>query len=125
MSPRDDVTPIVSDEPDRLIGLPMVDTDGVNEGQGNMEQALYNRESDSVTVMEQVVELLPVRSVVVQRIMAEEVIIEGSPAEQVLINETTKPTVSTELVNLSQEWLTKGFLKLADGCKFGSFRWYR
>ena len=53
-------------------------------------------------------------SVVVQRIMAEEVIIEGSPAEQVLINETTKPTVSTELVNLSQEWLTKGFLKLAE-----------
>ena len=114
MSPRDDVTPIVSDQPDRLIGLPIVNTDGGNEGQRNMEQTLYNRESDSVTVTEQAVELLPVRSAVVQRNMAEEVIIEGSPAGQVLKNETTKPTVSTELVNLSQEWLTRGFLELAE-----------
>ena len=113
-SSRDDVTLIVSDQPDRVIGLPIVNTDGVNEGQGNMEQTLYNRESDSVTVMEQAVELLPVRSMVVQRIRAEEVVIEGSPAGQGLKNETTKPTVSTELVNLSQEWLTRGFLKLAE-----------
>ena len=114
MSPRDDVTPIVRDQSDRLIGLPIVNTDGGNEGQRNMEQTLYNRESDSVTVTEQAVELWPVRSVVVQRNMAEEGIIEGSPAGQVLKNETTKPTVSTELVNLSQEWLTRGFLKLAE-----------
>ena len=112
--PRNDVTPIVSDQPDRVIGLPIVNTDGVNEGQENMEQTLYNRESVSVTVMEKAVELLPVRSMVVQRIRAEEVIIEGSPAGQGLKNETTKPTVSTELVNLSQEWLTSGFLELAE-----------
>ena len=112
--PRNDVTPIVSDQPDRVIGLPIVNTDGVNEGQENMEQTLYNRESVSVTVMEKAVELLPVRSMVVQRIRAEEVIIEESPAGQGLKNETTKPTVSTELVNLSQEWLTSGFLELAE-----------
>ena len=48
LSPRDDVTPIVSDNPDRLIGLPTVDTDGVNVAQDNKEQTLYNSESDSV-----------------------------------------------------------------------------
>ena len=117
MSPRDDVTPIVSDNPDRLIGLPTIDTDGVNVVQGHKEQTLYNSESDSVTVREQVVELLPVPSVVVQRIIAEEVITDGSPAEQVLITKTTKPMVSTQLVNSSQESLTKGFLKLAEEAK--------
>ena len=53
LSPREDVTPIVSDNPDRLIGLPTVDTDGVNVAQDNKEQTLYNSESDSVTIMEQ------------------------------------------------------------------------
>ena len=42
LSPRDDVTPIVSDNPDRSIGLPTVDTDGVNVAQEYMEQTLYN-----------------------------------------------------------------------------------
>ena len=51
LSPRDDVTPIVSNEPDRLIGLPTVDTDGVNVAQDNKEQTLYNSESDSVTII--------------------------------------------------------------------------
>ena len=81
LSPRDDVTPIVSDNPDRLIGLPTVDTDGVNVAQDNKEQTLYNSESDSVTIMEQVVESLPVPSGVGQCIITEEVITDESPAE--------------------------------------------
>ena len=117
LSPRDDVTPIVSDNPDRLIGLPTVDTDGVNVAQDNKEQTLYNSESDSVTIMEQGVDSWPVPSVVGQCIIKEEVITDESPAEQVLITETTKPMVSTQLVKLSQECWTKGFLKLAEEAK--------
>ena len=117
LSPRDDVTPIVSDNPDRSIGLPTVDTDGVNVAQEYMEQTLYNSENDSVTIMEQEVESLPVPSVVGQCIIKEEVNSEGSPAEQVLITETSKPMVSTQLVKLSQECWTKGFLKLAEEAK--------
>ena len=116
-SPRDDVTPIVSDEPDRLIGLPTVDTDGVNVAQDNKEQTLYNSESDSVTIMEQGVELWPVPSEVGQCIIKEEVITDGSPAEQGLITETTKPMVSIQLVKLSQEYWTKGVLQLAEEAK--------
>ena len=115
--PRDDVTPIVSDNPDRLIGLPTVDTDGVKVAQDNKEQTLYDSESDSVTIMEQGVESWPVPSVVGQCIIKEEVNTEESPAEQVLITETTKPMVSTQLVKLSQECWTKGFLKLAEEAK--------
>ena len=117
LSPRDDVTPIVSDEPDRLIGLPTVDTDGVNVAQDNKEQTLYNSESDSVTIMEQGVESWPVPSVVGQCIIKEEVITDESPAEQVLITETSKPMVSIQLVKLSQECWTKGVLKLAEEAK--------
>ena len=117
LSARDEVTPIVSDDPDRLIGLPTVDTDGVNVAQDNKEQTLYNSESDSVTIMKQGVESWPVPSVVGQCIMKEEVITDESPAEQVLITETTKPMVSIQLVNLSQECWTKGFLKLAAEAK--------
>ena len=117
LSPRDDATPIVSDSPDRLIGLPTVDTDGVNVAQDNKEQTLYNSESDSVTIMEQGVQSLPVPSVVGQCIITEEVITDESPAEQVLITETTKLMVSTQLVELSQEYWTKGFLKLAEEAK--------
>ena len=117
LSARDDVTPIVSDDPDRLIGLPTVDTDGVNVAQDNKEQTLYYSESDSVTIMEQGVESWPVPSVVGQCIIKEEVITDESPAEQVLITETTKPMVSIELVKLSQECWTKGFLKLAEEAK--------
>ena len=117
LSPRDDVTPIVSDNPDRSIGLPTVDTDGVNVGQEYMEQTLYNSENDSVTIMEQEVESWPVPSVVGQCIIKEEVNSEGSPAEQVLITETSKPMVSTQLLKLSQECWTKGFLKLAEEAK--------
>ena len=40
-----------------------------------------------------------------------------SPAEQVPITETTKQMVSTQLVTLSQECLTKGFLRLAEEAK--------
>ena len=117
LSPRDDVTPIVSDEPDRLIGLPTVDTDGVNVAQDNKEQTLYNSESDSVTIMEQGMELWPVPSEVGQCIIKEEVITDGSPAEQGLITETTKPMVSIQLVKLSQEYWTKGVLQLAEEAK--------
>ena len=87
----------------RSIGLPTVDTDGVNVAQEYMEQTLYNSENDSVTIMEQEVESWPVPSVVGQCIIKEEVNTEGSPAEQVLITETSKPMVSTQLVKLSQE----------------------
>ena len=117
LSPRDDVTPIVSDEPDRLIGLPTVDTDGVNVAQDNKEQTLYNSESDSVTIMEQGVESWPVPRVVGQCIIKEEVITDESPAEQVLITETSKLMVSIQLVKLSQECWTKGVLKLAEEAK--------
>ena len=117
LNPEDDVTPIVSDNPDRLIGLPTIDTDGVNVAQDNKEQTLYDSESDSVTIMEQGVESWPVPSVVGQCIIKEEVNTEESPAEQVLITETTKPMVSTQLVKLSQECWTKGFLKLAEEAK--------
>ena len=117
LSPRDDVTPIVSDEPDRLIGLPTVDTDGVNVAQDNKEQTLYNSESDSVTIMEQGMELWPVPSEVGQCIIKEEVITDESPAEQGFITETTKPMVSIQLVKLSQECWTKGVLQLAEEAK--------
>ena len=117
VSTRDDVTPIVSDNPDRLIGLPTVDTDGVNVGKEYREETLYNSENDSVTIKEREVESWPRSSVMGQCIMKEEVNSEGSPAEQVLITETSKPMVSTQLLELSQECWTKGFLKLAEEAK--------
>ena len=117
VSTRDDVTPIVSDNPDRLIGLPTFDTDGVNVGKEYREETLYNSENDSVTIKEREVELWPRSSVVGQCIMKEEVNSEGSPAEQVLITETSKPMVSTQLLELSQECWTKGFLKMAEEAK--------
>ena len=117
VSTRDDVTPIVSDNPDRLIGLPTFDTDGVNVGKEYREETLYNSENDSVTIKEREVESWPRSSVVGQCIMKEEVNSEGSPAEQVLITETSKPMVSTQLLELSQECWTKGFLKLAEEAK--------
>ena len=117
LSTRDDVTPIVSDNPDRLIGLPTFDTDGVNVGKEYREETLYNSENDSVTIKEREVESWPRSSVVGQCIMKEEVNSEGSPAEQVLITETSKPMVSTQLLELSQECWTKGFLKLAEEAK--------
>ena len=56
-------------------------------------------------------------SVEVQCIIAEGVNTDESPAEQVPITETTKRMVSTQLVTLSQERLTKGFLRLAEEAK--------
>ena len=60
--------------------------------------------------------------VVVQNITAEEVIIVEWPVGQVVKNETTKPTVSTELVNLPQEWITRGFLELAEEARLVDVR---
>ena len=117
VSTRDDVTPIVSDNPDRLIGLPTFDTDGVNVGKEYREETLYNSENDSVTIKEREVESWPRSRVVGQCIMKEEVNSEGSPAEQVLITETSKPMVSTQLLELSQECWTKGFLRMAEEAK--------
>ena len=117
LSTRDDVTPFVSDKPDRSIGLPTVDTDGVNVGKEYMEQTLYDSENDSVTIKEREVESWPMSSAVGQCIRKEEVDSKGSPAEQVLITETSKPMVSTQLLTLSQECWTKGFLKLAEEAK--------
>ena len=117
LSPGDDVTPLVSNNPDRLIGLPTVNTDGVSKTKDNREQTLYNSDSDYVTITGQGVEPLPVPSVEVQCIIAEGVNTDESPAEQVPITETTKQMVSTQLVTLSQERLTKGFLRLAEEAK--------
>ena len=50
LSPGDDVTPLVSNNPDRLIGLPTVNTDGVSKTKDNREQTLYNSDSDYVTI---------------------------------------------------------------------------
>ena len=113
----DDVTSLVSNNPDRLIGLPTVNTDGVGKTKDNREQTLYNSDSDYVTITGQGVEPLPVPSVEVQCIIAEGVNTDESPAEQVPITETTKQMVSTQLVTLSQECLTKGFLGLAEEAK--------
>ena len=44
------------------------------------------------------------------------------PAGQVVKNETTKPTVSTELVNLPQKWITRGFLELAEEARLVDVR---
>ena len=60
--------------------------------------------------------------VVVQNKTAEEVIIVECPAGQVVKNETTKPTVSTELVNLPQKWITRGFLELAEEARLVDVR---
>ena len=82
-----------------------------------MEQTLYDSENDSVTIKEREVESWPMSSAVGQCIRKEEVDSKGSPAEQVLITETSKPMVSTQLLTLSQECWTKGFLKLAEEAK--------
>ena len=117
LSTRDDVTPFVSDKPDRLIGLPTVDTDGVNVGKEYMEQTLFDSEKDSVTIKERKVESWPMSSAVGQCIRKEEVDSKSNPAEQVLITETSKPMVSTQLLTLSQGCWTKGFVKLAEEAK--------
>ena len=41
---------------------------------------------------------------------------------QVVKNETTKPGVSTELVNLPQKWITRGFLELAEEARLVDVR---
>ena len=114
VSPMDVVKPIVSDQPDRLIGLPIVNTGGRDDCLRRMGQTPRDKDNDSDDVTEQVGELLPVSRVVVQHKTAEEVIIVECPAGQVVKIETTKPTVSTELVNLSQKRITRGFLELAE-----------
>ena len=93
------------------------DWDEVEKSKEYGEETLYNSENDSVTIKEREVESWPRSSVVGQCIMKEEVNSEGSPAEQVLITETSKPMVSTQLLELSQECWTKGFLKLAEEAK--------
>ena len=126
-------SPIVDDEPTKTGFGPVTgseekrnkykladsddNTDGVNVGKEYREETLYNSENDSVTIKEREVESWPRSSVVGQCIMKEEVNSEGSPAEQVLITETSKPMVSTQLLELSQECWTKGFLKLAEEAK--------
>ena len=122
VSPMDDVKPIVSDQPKRLIGLPIVNTDGWDERLRHMGQTARDRDNDSDIVTKQVVELLPVSRVVVQNKTAEEVIIVECPAGQVVKNETTKPTVSTELVNLNRKWITRGFLELAEEARMVDVR---
>ena len=114
VSPMDVVKPIVSDQPDRLIGLSIVNTDGRDDCLMRMGQTPRNRDNDSDDVTKQVGELLPVSRVVVPTKTAEEVFIVECPAGQVVKNETTKPTVSTELVNLPQKRITGGFLDLAE-----------
>ena len=122
VSPMDDVKPIVSDQPDRFIGLPIVNTGGRDDCLRRMGQTPRDRDNDSDNVTKQVVELLPVSRVVVQNKTAEEVIIVECPVGQVVKNETTKPTVSTELVNLPQEWITRGFLELAEEARLVDVR---
>ena len=122
VSPMDDVKPIVSDQPDRLIGLPIVNTGGRDDRLRRMGQTPRDRDNDSDNVTKQVVELLPVSRVVVQNKTAEEVIIVECPAGQVVKNETTKPTVCTELVNLPQKWITRGFLELAEEARLVDVR---
>ena len=117
VSTRDDVTPIVSNDPDRLIGLPTVDTDGLNRGKEYRKETLYNSVNASVTIKEREVESWPRSSVMGQCVMKEEVNSEDSPAKQVRITETSKPMVSTQLLELSQECWTQGFLKLAEEAK--------
>ena len=87
-----------------------------------MGQTPWDRDNDSDNVTKKVVELLPVNRVVVQNNTAEEVIIVVCPVGQVVRNETTKPTVSTELVNLPQEWITGGFLELAEEARLVDVR---
>ena len=122
VSPMDDVKPTVSDQPDRFIGSPIVNTGGRNDCLRRMGQTPRDRDNDSDNVTKQVVELLPVSRVVVQNKTAEEVIIVERPVGQVVKNETTKPTVSTELVNLPQEWITRGFLELAEEARLVDVR---
>ena len=109
VSPMVDVKPTVCVEPDRFIGSPLVNTGGRKDCIGHMGQTPRDRDNDSDNGIKQVVELLPVNRVVVQNHTAEEVIIIGCPVKQVVSNKTTKPTVSTELVNLPQEGITRGF----------------
>ena len=122
VSPMDDVKPTVSDQPDRFMGSPIVNTGGRNDCLRRMGQTPRDRDNDSDNVTKQVVELLPVSRVVVQNKTAEEVIIVECPVGQVVKNETTKPTVSTELVNLPQKWITRGFLELAEEARLVDVR---
>ena len=120
--PMEDVKPIMNDQPDRLIVIPLVNMDGRDDCLRNMVQATRDRENDSDNVTKQVVELLPVSRVVVHNKTAEEVNLIECPAGQVVKNETTKPTVSTELVNLPQKWITRGFLELAEEARLVDVR---
>ena len=103
VSPMDVVKPIVSDQPDRLIGLSIVNTDGQDDCLMRMGQTPRNRDNASDDVTKQVGELLPVSRVVVPTKTAEEVFIVECPAGQVVKNETTKPTVSTEISEFTPE----------------------
>ena len=120
--PVDDVKPIVNDQPDRLRVIPILNTDGRDDCLRKIMQAPRDRENVSDNVTKQVVELLPVNRVMVQNITAEEVMMVECPAGQVVKNETTKPTVSTELVNLPQKWITRGFLELAEEARLVDVR---
>ena len=122
VSPMVDVKPTVCDQPDRFIGSPIVNTGGRNDCIRRMGKTPRDRDNDSDNVTKQVVELLPVNRVVVQNNTAEEVIIIECPVRQVVRNETTKPTVSTELVNLPQEGITRGFLELAEEARLVDVR---
>ena len=93
------------------------DWDEVEKSKEYGEETLYNSENDSVTIKEREVESWPRSSVMGQCVMKEEVNSEDSPAKQVRITETTKPMVSTQLLDLSQECWTKGFLELAAEAK--------
>ena len=79
LSTRDDVTPVMSDKPDRSIGLPTVDSDGVNVGKEYMEQTLFDGEKDSVIIKERKVESWPMSSAVGQCIRKEEVDSKSNP----------------------------------------------
>ena len=122
VSPMVDVKPTVCVQPDRFIGSPIVNTGGRKDCIRRMGKTPRDRDNDSDNVTKQVVEVLPVNRVVVQNNTAEEVIIIGCPVRQVVRNETTKPTVSSELVNLPQKWITRGFLELAEEARLVDVR---
>ena len=71
------VKPIVNEQPDRLIVIPMDNTDGRDDCLMNMVLAPREKKSESDNVRTQPVELLPESRVVVQNKTAEEVITGG------------------------------------------------
>ena len=113
-NPVDIVKPNVSDHPDQLMGFSLVNMDSQTDCLTSMRQTPRDGDSDTDGIKEEVECLLPVNRVMVQDITAEEAITDVCPVRRLVGNKLAKLIVSTELVDLPQKRITRGFLELAE-----------